>query len=84
MNRGYDGERIQQEIAKATGMDRETLLTSREKDKRQIIPLVVRFHSDLSHLTRILHQYECVIYTSPRLKKAISSIPLVAYLRPQV
>ena len=70
VNRGYDGERIQQEIDKATGMDRETLLISCKKDKRQVIPLVVGFHPDLPHMMRILHQYQCVIDTSPRLKKA--------------
>ena len=63
-------------------MDRETLLTSCRKDKRQINPLVVGFHSDLPHLKCILHQYQCVIDTSPRLKKALASLPLVAYRHP--
>ena len=65
VNRDYDGEKIQQQIDKATKMDREILLTSCRKEKKQITQLVVGFHPDLSHLMHILHQYQCVINMSP-------------------
>ena len=63
-------------------MDRETLLTSRRKDRKQITPLVVGFHPDLPHLMHILHQYQCIINTSPWPKRALSSLTLVAYRCP--
>ena len=46
-----------------------------QKDNRQIIPLVVDFHPDLPHLMSILHHYQCVIDTSPQLKKNIIKPP---------
>ena len=63
-------------------MTRQQLLTPREKESKQITPLVVTFHPDLPHLTRILHDHQCVIDISPCLKGAFPRPPLVAYRHP--
>ena len=83
IRRGHDGERVQQRIEKATRMSRDQLLTPRSrKESEQVTPLVVTFHPNLPHLTRILHNHQCVIDISPRLKEALPKCPLVAYRRP--
>ena len=83
MKRGHDGERVQQGIDKATRIPREELLMPRiHKESEQVTPLVVTFHPDLPHLTRILHDHQCVIDISPRLREALPKYPLVAYRRP--
>ena len=42
---------------------------------KQTVPLVISFHPDLPNLTRILHNHQCIIHTSPRLKEAIPNTP---------
>ena len=62
---------------------RDELLTPRSrKESEQVTPLVVTFHPNLRHLTRILYNHQCVIDISPRLKEALPKCPLVAYRRP--
>ena len=62
----YNGEAIQHQIDKASELSKEDLLRKeRKKDKEQVTPLVVRFHPKLPNLMRILHDYQCVINTSP-------------------
>ena len=57
VNRGYDGETVQEQIDKATNTRRQELLTPQGRDIKQVTPLVVTFHPDLPHLTRILRNY---------------------------
>ena len=83
IRRGHDGEMVQKNIEKATRIPREQLLIPRTKrESEQVTPLVVTFHPDLPHLTRILRDHQCVIDISPRLKEALPKCPLVAYRRP--
>ena len=82
VERGYDGQAIQEQIDKATNRNREELLTSRRKITEQVTPLVVTYHPDLPHLTRVLHNNQCIINMSTRLKGALPKPPLVAYRRP--
>ena len=82
IKRGHDGERVILGIERATGVSREQSLTPRTKESEQVTPLVVTFHPDLPHLTRILRDHQCVIDISPRLKGALPKCPLVAYRRP--
>ena len=82
VNRGYNEEAIQHQIDKASELSREDLLRKERKNKEQVTPLVVGFHPNLPNLTRILHDHQCVINTSPRLSGAIPKPPLVAYRRP--
>ena len=81
VKRGYDGGRVQRRISKATGRDRDSLLTPSESINKHIVPLVVSFHSDLPNLTCVL---QCVIKTSPRLKNALPNPFLVAYRPPKL
>ena len=80
--RGYDGEEIAKQIRKATEQNRQELLKPKVKNKEQVTPLVVTFHPDLPHLTRILRDHQCIINTSLQLKGALPKPPLVAYRRP--
>ena len=83
MKRGHNGEKVQQGIDKATRIPREELLTPQVyKENEQVSPLVVTFHPDLPHLTHILHDHQCVIDISLRLREALPKCPLVAYCRP--
>ena len=55
-------------VEKATRIPREQLLIPRiKRESEQVTPLVVTFHPDLPHLTRILRDHQCVIDISPRL-----------------
>ena len=82
VKRGYDRELVQQQIDKATNIKREELLTSRPKKAGQISPLVVTYHPDLPNSMRILHDHQCVIDASPRLRGVLLEPPLVAYHHP--
>ena len=83
IRRGHDGEMVQKNIEKATRIPREQLLIPRiKRESEQVTPLVVTFHPDLPHLTRILRDHQCVIDISPRLTEALPKCPLVAYRRP--
>ena len=83
MKNGHDGKKVQQGIDKATRIPREELLIPRVyKENEQVAPLVVTFHPDLPHLTRSLHDHQCIIDISPRFREALLKCPLVAYCRP--
>ena len=82
VRRGYDEKTVHQRINKATGRDRDSLLTPHESTTKQTVPFVVTYHPDLPNLTRVLLDHQCVIDTSPRLKEALPNPPLVAYRRP--
>ena len=74
IKRGHDGERVILGIERATGVSREQSLTPRTKESAQVTPLVVTFHPDLPHLTRILRDHQCIIDISPRLKGALPNV----------
>ena len=82
VKRGYDLQEIQKQINASTKRTREELLIPQVKNFEQVTPLVVTFHPDLPHLTRILHDHQCVINPSMRLKGALPRPPLVAYCHP--
>ena len=84
VERGYNGEEIQKQINVATKRTREELFIPCMKNIEQVMPLVVMFHPDLPHLTCILHDHQCVINTSTRLKGVLLRLPLVAYLHPPI
>ena len=75
VKRGYDGESVQTRINKATREDRDSLLIPCRKVNQQTVPLVISFHPDLPNLTRVLHDHQCLIHTSPRLKETIPNPP---------
>ena len=81
VKRGYDEETVQQRIDKATRVDKDSSLTLHEKVNKQTVPLVINFQPDLPNLTRILHDHQCVMHTSPHLKEALLNPPLIAYRR---
>ena len=57
---------------------------NKSNKKEQVAPLVVTFHPDLPHLTRILYNNQCLIKISQRLRVALPKPPntLVAYRHP--
>ena len=84
VNRGYDGETVQEQIDKATNTRRQELLTPQRRDIKQVTPLVVTFHLDLPDLTCILCNYQCIIHTSLRLKDAVPRPPFSVSLPPNL
>ena len=83
VDRGYNEQVVLHQINKATQFQRKDLLTTRTKEKKeQVTPLVVTYHPDLSHLTYILHNHQCVLNTSPQLKGALPRPPLLPIATP--
>ena len=79
VKRGYDEGRVQCIINKVTGRDRDSLLMQCESVNKQIVLQVVSFHPNLPNLTRVLHDHQCVINTSPCLERTLTNLPLVVY-----
>ena len=70
--RGYKKLKIQTQIDKVTNRIRDKLsLVSEQRETEQVTPLVVTYHQDLPHLTRILQDHQCVINTFACLKDAL-------------
>ena len=84
VDRGYDEKIVQQRIDKATRVHRDSLVTQHQKVNKQIVPLMVNFHSDLPNLTRVLHDHQCIVHTSPRLKEIRLNPLLLAYCHPLI
>ena len=84
VDRGYNEKTVQQRIDKATRVDRDSLFTLHQKVNKHTVPLVINFHPDLPNLTRVLHDHQCVVHTSPRLKEILPNPPLLAYRHPQI
>ena len=62
---GYNEGKVIRQIGKATESNREDLLGPKVRNKEQVTPLVVTFHPDLSPLTCILDNNQCIVNTSP-------------------
>ena len=69
-------------IVRATSVSREQSLMPWTKKNEQVTPLVVKFHPDLLHLTRILLDHQYIIDISPRLREALPKSPLVVCHHP--
>ena len=82
IKRGYDGEKVMQGIEKATRVLREQSLEQQTKENEQVTPLVITFHPDLPHLTRILQDHQCIIDIFPHLREVLPRCPIVAYCCP--
>ena len=56
MNRGYNDTKIQEEINRAAALERNTLLTYKEKEPNTRIPLVVTYDQRLPEIKKILDE----------------------------
>ena len=65
--RGYNREEVSRQINRAMECDREGLLPPQINNRRKKLatPLVLTSHPDLPFLMHILHDYQCIINTSP-------------------
>ena len=77
VKRGYNEELMQQQINKATNIEREELLTSWPKEAGKITPLVVTNHTDLPNLMCILHNHQSVTDVCPQLQGVLPKPPLL-------
>ena len=84
INQGYNENEVQNQIDRATGLDREALLCSkRMKTPLERVPLIVTYHSGLPPLRSTLDKHSSILNVSKNLRElAIRNPPLVAYQRP--
>ena len=83
VKRGYRESAIQQQIGRASSVNRNIALTSSERDNTHRVPLVVTYHPELPNLSKILRDHLPTLHVSEKMKKAVPNAPLVAYRRPR-
>ena len=78
------GNKVQMNVSCVKLMTELTteLLAPIPRKAQQATPLVVTFHPDLPHLSDILHEWQCLINVSQRLKGTLPEQPIVVYRRP--
>ena len=78
---GYRELAIQAQIDQASSVNRNTALTSGERDNTHKVPLVVTYmyHPKLPSLSKILHYHLPILRVSEKMKKVVLNAPLVAY-----
>ena len=84
INRGYNENKIQQQIIRTKGLDRDALLLSRKRTKGPLnrVPFIVTYHPCFPPLNSILTKHSSILNVSERLRRAVSNPPLVTYHRP--
>ena len=55
MKRGYDKQTVSMDIGRAGALERNQLLTYKEKSKSNRIPLIVTFNKNLPNLNQIIN-----------------------------
>ena len=83
LNRGYKREEVQQQIDRATSVDRTETLTMSENNNTDRVPLVVTYHPQLPCFGRILQNHLPTLHISETMKEAVPNPPLVANRRPK-
>ena len=64
---GYHPSKVKTQFDKAKDTPREDLLSSKEREKKVIFPLVVNFNPHLANIGKIIKLYSHFIYDSPTL-----------------
>ena len=81
INRGYQEEKINEEINRAGNMDRNTLLTYKEKTPSEQTPLIVTYNRKLPNLKRIIDNTWDTLHINPTEKEKFKKKPLLCFRR---
>ena len=79
VNRGHNESKVSEEINRAANVDRETLLTYKEKTESNRIPLVVTYNKRLPNLKKILEESWSTLHINETEKAKFKEEPLVCY-----
>ena len=81
-NRGYHGNFVENELQKVDKLERQNLLSYRNKKKSmERVPLVLTFSKGLPNVRNILRKHMPTLHTSDRLKNVFPTQPILAYKR---
>ena len=83
VNRGYNRVEVQQQINKATRVNRTEALAKSEAKIMNRVPLVVNYHPQLPRLGKILRNHLPTLHISEKMKEAVPNPPLIANRRPK-
>ena len=78
VNQGYKEMEVQQQIDRATNVNRTEALKMSEINNIERVPLVVTYHPQLPCLGRILRNHPPTLHILETMKKTVSNPPLVA------
>ena len=78
-NLGYNPKTVQKELDRAKNVPRQDLLTYRERDTNERIPLVLTFNSELSSIKHIAKDLQQILDNDPTLKHIFPKPPMIAY-----
>ena len=82
-NRGYEKSEVQQQIDRATNIERLQTLKASNRKTLERVPMVVTYHPDLPSLNKILRKHLPILHVSEKMRKAVPHPPLVSYRRPR-
>ena len=82
-DRGYEGTELQHQIDRASNIDRNDALQTKQRNTTERTPMVVTYHPDLPPLSKILRKHLPVLHISEKMKQSVPYPPLVAYRRPR-
>jgi hypothetical protein len=79
VNRGHNESKVSEEINRAANVNREALLTYKEKTESNMIPLVVSYNKRLPNLKKILEESWSTLQINETEKAKFKEGPLVCY-----
>ena len=80
--RGYEVSRLRATASEIASQDRAQLLSPREKEKSDRIPLVVTYHHKFREFSKILHNnFKKMIAEDVGMKKVFPEPPMIAFKR---
>ena len=81
VRRGYDEETVSQEIERAKNLDRNQLLTYKEKTQSNRIPLIVTYNKAMPNLNRLINSTWEHLLINPTTAAKFPEKPMVCYKR---
>ena len=82
--RGYKHKLLQSYALNISKIDRNNLLVNKTKPNSSRIPLVITWHNQLSHVSKIVSSaYKYMVKCHPKMREKYPEPPIVTYQRPK-
>ena len=81
--RGYYIKALEEDVQRASSINRKECLQPRPKSKIDRIPLVITYNPSLPSIVHIAREHHHNLHTSERMKWATPEPPLIAFRRPK-
>lgn len=83
LQRQYPEQLLDTQIGKAKQLDKNTLLTYKQKTKNTRVPLVVTYNPAFNQIKSIISKHIHIITSDPQLSQIFDSPPMAAFRRPR-